>query len=456
MLSIGPKMDGSPNAKYFESPESIAAYEGVKQWLQKNGKKYVASEPLSAKVLAGVTIQIMQFQEDHLGKNSLKPVVTRIPVKFFLDFKPGGGLCQILLAAYRFKSEHGWRKFELTLEKNSKKVEKGIEMIKCIEKALIQTKLHCYPSVYIKQEVDKSTVQKIKDVMRRRNGQVIDNEEAATHIIYGQVDHNDEYGRPVLKRDDNVIMHWYYFPNSYDTWVNIEEAGLDGLIVDCPSPRSGPWRVACTWVLESDQYNEWMSEEDYEVDESGKKKTHPQMLSVEDVMNPSEAPYKNKTKRKRSPSPQSKVAGKRKKPTSNKNKSRSYDNDLDESSKDLEDLNTDPSTVETNPPSNASSRKDDSQPAKDSSVADPEENEDKGEDSQTGKTSDSNTQDDALEDNVTEQTHHIIIPSYSAWFDYNSIHEVEKRALPEFFNGRNKSKTPEVIFMSLPFNIILH
>lgn len=26
---------------------------------------------------------------------------------------------------------------------------------------------------------------------------------------------------------------------------------------------------------------------------------------------------------------------------------------------------------------------------------------------------------DTSEDNVTEQTHHIIIPSYSAWFDYN-------------------------------------
>nr|NVI75822.1 moira [Cucujiformia] len=33
---------------------------------------------------------------------------------------------------------------------------------------------------------------------------------------------------------------------------------------------------------------------------------------------------------------------------------------------------------------------------------------------------------------------------YAAWFDYNSIHEVEKRGLLEFFNGRNKSKTPEI------------
>ncbi len=48
------------------------------------------------------------------------------------------------------------------------------------------------------------------------------------------------------------------------------------------------------------------------------------------------------------------------------------------------------------------------------------------------------------EDNVTDQTHHIIIPSYAAWFDYNSIHSIERRALPEFFNGKNRSKTPEV------------
>lgn len=82
-------------------------------------------------------------------------------------------------------------------------------------------------------------------------------------------------------------------------------------------------------------------------------------------------------------------------------------------------------------------------------MTDLDEEADKGEDSQTGKASDTTTQeftakDETQEDNVTEQTHHIIIPSYSAWFDYNSIHTVEKRALPEFFNTKNKSKTPEI------------
>ena len=51
---------------------------------------------------------------------------------------------------------------------------------------------------------------------------------------------------------------------------------------------------------------------------------------------------------------------------------------------------------------------------------------------------------DEVEDNVTEQTHHIIVPSYSSWFDYNALHSIEKRALPEFFNGKNRSKSPEV------------
>ena len=47
------------------------------------------------------------------------------------------------------------------------------------------------------------------------------------------------------------------------------------------------------------------------------------------------------------------------------------------------------------------------------------------------------------ESSAVRQAQKIIIPSYSAWFDYGSIHAIEKRSLPEFFNGKNKSKTPE-------------
>lgn len=46
--------------------------------------------------------------------------------------------------------------------------------------------------------------------------------------------------------------------------------------------------------------------------------------------------------------------------------------------------------------------------------------------------------------NLVAQTHAIILPSYTSWFDMSTIHSAEKKALPEFFNGRNRSKTPAV------------
>ena len=45
---------------------------------------------------------------------------------------------------------------------------------------------------------------------------------------------------------------------------------------------------------------------------------------------------------------------------------------------------------------------------------------------------------------LIEQNHAIILPSYSAWFDMHEIHNIERKGLPEFFNHRNRSKTPAV------------
>lgn len=45
---------------------------------------------------------------------------------------------------------------------------------------------------------------------------------------------------------------------------------------------------------------------------------------------------------------------------------------------------------------------------------------------------------------LVQQTYSIILPSYSTWFDMHKIHEQERRALPEFFNHRNRSKTEAV------------
>ncbi|RCI10996.1 hypothetical protein L249_5415 [Ophiocordyceps polyrhachis-furcata BCC 54312] len=50
----------------------------------------------------------------------------------------------------------------------------------------------------------------------------------------------------------------------------------------------------------------------------------------------------------------------------------------------------------------------------------------------------------AARDHLISQTHAIVLPSYSTWFDMNVIHDIERKAMAEFFNSRNRSKTPSV------------
>lgn len=50
----------------------------------------------------------------------------------------------------------------------------------------------------------------------------------------------------------------------------------------------------------------------------------------------------------------------------------------------------------------------------------------------------------AARSHLIQQTHQIILPSYSTWFDMHQLHPIEVKSLPEFFNNRNRSKTPAV------------
>lgn len=45
---------------------------------------------------------------------------------------------------------------------------------------------------------------------------------------------------------------------------------------------------------------------------------------------------------------------------------------------------------------------------------------------------------------LAAQTHPLVIPSYSSWFSLSTIHPLERRSLPEFFSGKNRSKTPTI------------
>uniref|UniRef100_A0A8C1EEA6 SWI/SNF related BAF chromatin remodeling complex subunit C1a n=1 Tax=Cyprinus carpio carpio TaxID=630221 RepID=A0A8C1EEA6_CYPCA len=452
--SIGRKKDGGPSSKFWESSETVSQLETVRLWIGKHYKKvcgslfkssvmyllwliiflqYVQTDSPTSKTLAALVVQLLQFQEDAFGRRVSNPALTKLPAKIFLDFKPGGALCHILGSAYKFKSEQGWRRFDL---QNPSRMDRNVEMFMNIEKTLVQNNSLTRPIVYIVSDMEQKQASKLKDIIKRHQGTITEDKSKATHIIYpstAQVE-EEEWLRPVMRKDKQVLVHWGNYPDSYDTWISTSD--VDGDVEDPPSSEK-PWRVHAKWVFDTDAFNEWMNEEDYEVDENKKPVSFRQRIFPGEEVSSRTPDRKDRKslvagkKRRRSPSPPSTPAEN----PGSQGRRRGHQNDDEQDedlTKDLEDPSPVPGMEEVTLPKNVNQKKDsENTPVKGGTEED-----------EQGKTEVNRLIDS--EDNVTEQTHHIIIPSYAAWFDYNSIHEIERRALPEFFNGKNKSKTPEI------------
>ncbi|KAG7232004.1 hypothetical protein INR49_031078, partial [Caranx melampygus] len=444
------KKDGGPNVKYFEASDTVSQFDNVRVWLGKNYKKYIQAEPPTNKSLSSLVVQLLQFQEEVFGRH----------MKCFLDFKSGGALCHILAAAYKFKSDQGWRRFDF---QNPSRMDRNVEMFMTIEKSLVQNNCLSRPVIYLSSDIEPKLLGKLKDIIKRHQGSVTEDKASSSHVVVPIPTslEEEEWVRPVMKRDKQVLLHWGYFPDSYDTWIPASE--IEAAVEDPPSPEK-PRKVHAKWILDLDQYNEWMNEEDYEVGEGcPKRKRISAKTLTDEVTTPDERRDKkpgSAKKRKRSPSPsptpppqESKKKNTKKGPTTpyTKSKRGQREEEQEDLSKDLDEASPVPASEEGNPAKTNNTKKDsDSTPVKGGMDMDEQEDESM---ETTGKEEEEGSPSvkgepvkgsDLHEDNVTEQTHHIIIPSYAAWFDYNSVHAIERRALPEFFNGKNKSKTPEI------------
>uniref|UniRef100_A0A8D0A5Y7 SWI/SNF related BAF chromatin remodeling complex subunit C1b n=1 Tax=Sander lucioperca TaxID=283035 RepID=A0A8D0A5Y7_SANLU len=435
------KKDSSPSARFWESPDTLAQLEVVRQWIGKHYKKYVLVDAPSCQALAAVTLQLLQFQEDAFGRQATSPSLTKLPTQCFLDLRPGGGLCHILGTAYKFKAAQGWRRFDL---QNPSRTERNVEMFGSIERALIQNNCMSLPVVYLDPTLDQELTSRLTDIITKHQGTITEDRTLASHHIYpsSASTEEDEWMRPVMRKDKHVLVHWGMHPDSYDSWLSSSD--VEGEVEEPPHTEK-PWRVHACWVLDTDVFNEWMNEEDYCVNERNAPIIFRRRIHLRDDQDSKHTPFK---KRRRSPSPPSSEG--RKKGKKGRRRGQQEEEPEEDLTKDMEDPTPVPNMEEVILPKNVNLKKDsENTPVKGGTMADlgrlsvianvkgemlHEDEEGRGEITRLSEG----------EDNVTEQTHHIIIPSYTSWFNNNSIQSIEKRALPEFFNGKNKSKSPEI------------
>uniref|UniRef100_A0A8K9XGW5 SWI/SNF related BAF chromatin remodeling complex subunit C1b n=1 Tax=Oncorhynchus mykiss TaxID=8022 RepID=A0A8K9XGW5_ONCMY len=298
----------------------------------------------------------------------------------FLDLRPGGGLCHILGTAYKFKTDQGWRRFDL---QNSSRTDRNVEMFTTLEKTLVQNSCLSRPVVYVDQEVDQNLNSRLADIITKH--QVREGGRAARR------EDRWRWVRPVMRKDNYVLVHWGRHPDRKE----------EVRFLSSSTPSSILMEFSYLFLLTPILYLLALSITLPSLPSGGFKRRGPKE-EEEDVK--------------------------------------------EDLTKDMEDPTPVPNMEEIILPKNVNPKKDsENTPVKGGMMTDLDEIEDdsllpggRDEEGREGlRLSDG-------EDNITEQTHHIIVPSYTAWFNYNCIHQIEKRALPEFFNGQNKSKSPEI------------
>uniref|UniRef100_A0A671ST07 SWI/SNF complex subunit SMARCC1-like n=1 Tax=Sinocyclocheilus anshuiensis TaxID=1608454 RepID=A0A671ST07_9TELE len=388
--SLSRRMDGGPCCKFWESPEIISQLETVRSWIGKHYKKYVQTDAPSSKSLSGLVIQLLQFQENSFGRRANNPSFTKLPAKCFQDLRPGGALCHILGSVYKFKTEQGWRRFDL---QNPSRMDRNVEMFISVEKTLTQNNLS-RPVVYLSPDLEQKQALKLKDIVVRLHPFCIFVEKfTSVCLMFTVWSFPEEWFRPVMRLDRQVMVHWEYLLKFFFSQVHAK------------------------WVLDTDTYNEWMNEEDYEIDENGNS-----MRFRRRIYQSTEVCLSNFMKRRRSPSPpssESKKKGGKKSSGVYKRRGQPEEAEPEEDlTKDMEDPTPVPNMEEVILPKNVNLKKDsENTPVKGGIMAD------------LGKFDEEEQREFGRGMEGEER------------FNCTSI---ERRALPEFFNGKNKSKIPEI------------
>ncbi|KAF9905397.1 hypothetical protein EC991_001692 [Linnemannia zychae] len=469
------RKSGGCDIAFYQAPDTIAKFEHIRTSLIPDLQQYSpdASGPASAEELSLFIHGLQQFQEDALGINSASrgddsvTATVRIPAKVFPrqvdDIEAN---YYVLRIAYEYRQSQGWSDWDFSNPDNKIPY---IKMVAHIRNKLVSSGIIKNPSIAFADSVSPEERATLSASIRTLEGEIVEDHKKASHIVHAvpeKRDHSDdgEWLRTLEVKDERVFIHHWYYPDSYDQWVE-DPSGDFADPNPIPKPE-GPWNVTTRWVKDSAKFNEWTNEEDYD---SNADKTNEQGSG-------SSSTYVSQRYRsKRDNSDQVESDPKRIKRSSSESlmdgddthskaaettKSSSDDANMEESATataastqeqegtlaaDVDTMEVD-AEAETEPKTEDATAKDSE--VKEMSVTEQESNRGSAPPETEEALSQAEAERFQLEEEagryLSRQTQEVIIPSYAAWFNLAKIHEIEHKSLPEFFNLKNRSKTPTV------------
>ncbi|GMH38909.1 hypothetical protein BSKO_06807 [Bryopsis sp. KO-2023] len=262
MADVG-KKDGNVRVADYQTEQFLKRVEPVARQLQQD----IPEAKYDRKSIALLLAHVQQFSEDALGKDApaSKPFA-KLPARLFRDFSPTGSVYVIAAKCHELLTK---RHLEKADWQNPSKHDQNLELLTTLKKELEGEGKLAHPSVYIDSACDNADT--LKNIVNQLGGRVATapDDAGVTHIVYpfgdgGDPDDGKQYIRSLEESNGGAFVHWWYLPESYDEWVPSATAP-EGLEPD--HDAIGPWKVYVRWLHDSHKYNEWMNPIDYETEE---------------------------------------------------------------------------------------------------------------------------------------------------------------------------------------------
>ncbi|KAJ2078721.1 SWI/SNF and RSC complex subunit Ssr2 [Coemansia sp. RSA 988] len=357
---------------------------------------------ISGQLLAQTAHNVQVALEQLYGKSSQdNNKSVKLPASVFVI--PDGGvktqssLYSVLSAVVDYATTHG-----LSLDDNQLVTgQTGRDVLEAVRLKLADNQQLPDVKVHISTKVPQDKREELGHTVERLGGKVVETPQDASHIVdaaevRGTQAGDDVWFRTLKRRDGQALVHWWYTPDSYDAWVAAE--GPYAAEPEEPGEHQGAWHVSLQWIEDSSGFNEWANEEDYE-------------------------------------SPANSGSAKRRAHAAEGEESR-----MQADGEGGGDVPSGVQVQDVHQANAAGRRRNELEPLGNGELG----NVASSEAMEVDGASSHQQREENARRLLVEQTQEVIVPSYAAWFRLSGVHENERRALPEFFNARNASKTPTV------------
>lgn len=261
---------GLPDLTTPPVKQRVKQYVPISEALSNAG---VSSLACSAEHLAKLLLELRAFMDRRFGRLSDEDdrSMTMLPAFVFRHFAPNGPLFVLLKALFEYAAG---RQEEVSFEDE----EFGESLLAEAGRALRSEGWLTTKKVFVSPLIEEEEEEKLRNILQGHGAVMVSNSLVATHILYPDPDgmrENQTDGQALVRvlehatfgDKDYKLLHWFYHPDSYDDWVPSSDV-LGHVYMPRHRKDKEQWHLQARWARDLELHNEWMNELDYEMPES--------------------------------------------------------------------------------------------------------------------------------------------------------------------------------------------